>query len=70
MKITHEESQGNQNGAKNTNRENEGALLFLQFGLLVTLNSQLFGIVTAYNMMELKRNLSLATYLNQKDIIT
>ena len=40
-----------------------GALLLSQFGLLAALNFQLFGMVTAYKMMELKRNLSLAAYV-------
>ena len=40
-----------------------GALLLSQFGLLAALNFQLFGMVTTYKMMELKRNLSLAAYL-------
>ena len=35
-----------------------GALFLSQFGLLAALNFQLFGMVTAYKMMELKRNLS------------
>ena len=39
-----------------------GALLLSQFGLLAALNFQLFGTVTAYKMMEIKRNLSLAAY--------
>ena len=43
-----------------------GALLLSQFGLLAALNFQLFGMVTAYKMMELKRNLSLAAYLNRR----
>ena len=50
-----------------------GALLLSQFGLLAALNFQLFGMVVAYRMMELKRNLSLAaslsarkTYLHRK----
>ena len=43
-----------------------GALLLLQFGLLAALNFQLFGMVTAYKMMELKRNLSLAAYLSAR----
>ena len=43
-----------------------GTLLLLQFGLLVVLNFQLFGMVTAYKMMELKRNLSLAAYLSAR----
>ena len=41
-----------------------GALLLSQFGLLAALNFQLFGMVTAYKMMELKQNLSLAAYLS------
>ena len=40
-----------------------GILLLPQFGLL-ELNVQLFWMVTAYEMMELKRNLSLAAYLS------
>ena len=43
-----------------------GALLLSQFGLLATLNFQLFGMVTAYKMMELKQNLSLAAYLSAR----
>ena len=43
-----------------------GALILSQFGLLVVLNFQLFGMVTAYKMMELKRNLSLAAYLSAR----
>ena len=43
-----------------------GPLLLSQFGLLVALNFQLFGMVTAYKMMELKRNLSLAAYLSAR----
>ena len=43
-----------------------GALLLSQFGLLAALNFQLFGVVTAYKMMELKRNLSLAAYLSAR----
>ena len=39
-------------------------MLLSQFGLLTALNLQLCGIVTAYKMMELKRNLSLAAYLS------
>ena len=39
-----------------------GALFLSQFGLLAALNFQLFGKVTAYKMMELKRNLYLAAY--------
>ena len=44
-----------------------GALLLSQFGLLAALNFQLFGMVTAYKMMELKRNLSLAAYLSARE---
>ena len=44
-----------------------GALLLSQFGLLAALNFQLFGVVlTAYKMMELMRNLSLAAYLSAR----
>ena len=43
-----------------------GALLLSQFGLLTALNLQLCGIVTAYKMMELKQNLSLAAYLSAR----
>ena len=43
-----------------------GALILSQFGLLAALNFQLFGMVTAYKMMELKRNLSLAAYLSAR----
>ena len=39
-----------------------GALLLSQFGLLTELKFQLFGTLTAYKMMEIKRNLSLAAY--------
>ena len=35
-----------------------GTLLLSQFGLLAALNFQLFWVVTAYKMSELKRNLS------------
>ena len=44
-----------------------GALILSQFGLLAALNFQLFGMVTAYKMMELKRNLSLAAYLSARE---
>ena len=44
-----------------------GALILSQFGLLAALNSQLFGMVTAYKMMELKRSLSLAVYLSARN---
>ena len=40
--------------------EKIGALLLLQFNLLAVLHIQLFGMVTAYKMIELKQNLSLA----------
>ena len=43
-----------------------GALLLSQFGLLAALNFQLFGMTTAYKMMELKRNLSLAAYISAR----
>ena len=43
-----------------------GALLLSQFGLLAARNFQLFWMVTAYKMMELKRNLSLAPYLSAR----
>ena len=44
-----------------------GALFLSQFGLLAALNFQLFGMVTAYKMMEIKRNLSLlAAYLSAR----
>ena len=43
-----------------------GALLLSEFGLLAALNFQLFGMVTAYKMMELKRNMSLAAYLSAR----
>ena len=43
-----------------------GSLILSQFGLLAALNIQLFGMVTAYKMMELKRNLSLAAYLSAR----
>ena len=42
------------------------ALPLSQFGLLAALNFQLFGMVTAYKMMELKQNLSLAAYLSAR----
>ena len=46
-----------------------GALILSQFGLLSALNFQLFGMVIAYKMMELKRNLSLAAYFSAyKDV--
>ena len=44
-----------------------GALLLSQFGFLAALNFQLFGIVTTYKVMELKRNLSLAAYLSARE---
>ena len=43
-----------------------GSLILSQFGLLAALNFQLLGIVTAYKLMELKRNLSLAAYLSAR----
>ena len=45
-KIVREESRPeNRNGAKNTNRENWGTLLFSQFGLLAAPDFQFFGLV-------------------------
>ena len=41
-------------------------LLLSQFGLLAELKFQLFWMVTAYKMIELKRNLSLAAYLSAR----
>ena len=55
--IEREESQKNQNGAENTNPENRRIA-----SLLAEINFQLFCMVTAYKMMELKRNLSMAAY--------
>ena len=43
-----------------------GALLLSQFGLSAELNFQLFCMVTAYKIMDLKRNLSLAAYLSAR----
>ena len=43
-----------------------GEWLFSKFGLLAAFNFQLFWMVTAYKMMELKRNLSLAAYLSAR----
>ena len=40
-----------------------GALLLSLFGPMTALTFQLFWMVAAYKMMELKRNLSLAAYL-------
>ena len=45
-----------------------GALRLSQFGLLAVLDFQLFGMVTAYKMMELKRNLSLARHLSARKL--
>ena len=42
------------------------ALLLSQFGLLAALNFQLFGMITAYKMMEMKRNLSFAAYISAR----
>ena len=44
-----------------------GALLLSKFGLLAALNFQLFWMVTAYKMIVLKRNLSLAAYLSGRE---
>jgi len=46
----------------NTGIAEIGALLLSQFALLAALNFQLFTMVAAYVMTELKRNLSVATY--------
>ena len=64
--IAREESQQNQNGTENTNRENRqiASLAVWPFGGAQF--SAFFGMVTAYKMMELKRNLSLAAYLSAK----
>ena len=43
-----------------------GALILSQFGLLAALSFQLFGMVTSYKMMELKRNLILPAYLSAR----
>ena len=43
-----------------------GALFLSQLGFLAALNFQLFGMLRAYKMMQLKRNLSLAAYLSAK----
>ena len=43
-----------------------GTLLLSQFGLLAGINFQLFEMVTAYKMMELKRNVTLAAYLSAR----
>ena len=44
----------------------KGTLILSQFGLLAVLNFQLFGMATAYKMMELKQNLSLVAHLSAK----
>ena len=65
--IAREDFQENQNGTENTNHELKiSALLLSQFGLLAVLNFQLFGMITAYKMMEQKQNLSLAAYLSAR----
>ena len=43
-----------------------GALFLSQFGLSAALNFQLFWMITSHQMMELKRNLSLAAYLSAR----
>ena len=45
-----------------------GALLLSQFGLLAALNFQLFGMVTAYEMMELERQLERRICKGREDI--
>ena len=58
-------SQENQNGAENTNRENRHiASLAVWFFGGAQFSTFMNG--TAYKMMELKRNLSLATYLSSR----
>ena len=52
--------------AQNTQIVKIGALVLLQFVLFSALNFQLFGMVTAYKMMELKGNLSLAAYFSAR----
>ena len=61
----HEESQENENDAENTNRENRriASTAVWSFG---GAQFQLFWKVTAYEMMELKRNLSLAAHLSAR----
>ena len=61
-----EESQENQNGTENTNRENRriASLAVRPFG---GAQFSAYGMVTAYKMMELKRNLSLAAYLSARE---
>ena len=44
-----------------------GALLLTQFGLLAALNFQLFGLITAYKMIAIKGNLSLAAYISDRE---
>lgn len=43
-----------------------GAILLAQFSLLLALNFQLLGMLTAYKMMEIKRNLPLVTQLSAR----
>ena len=56
----------NQNGTENTNRENRqiASLAVWPFGGAQV--SAFFGMVTAYKMMEMKRNLSLPAYFSAK----
>ena len=53
------------NGAENTNRENR-RIASLAVWLFGGAQFSAFGKVTAYKMMELKRNLSLAAYLSAR----
>ena len=54
------------NDAENTNREIRRTASLAEFGHLAALNFQLFGMVTAYEATELKRNLSLAANLSAR----
>ena len=42
------------------------SVMLAQSGLLEAFNFQLFGMVTAYNMFELKQNLSLVAYFSAR----
>ena len=64
--IVREESQENQNGTENTNRENRRIAFLAVWPFGGAQFSAFFVTVTAYKMMELKRNLSLAAYFSAK----
>ena len=65
--IAREDSQENQNGAKNTNRENRRiASLAVWPSSFGGAQFSPFGMVTPYKMMELNRNLSLAARLSAR----